>query len=117
MKFRLPLLSLLFASTAALAGEPVNLDVYLQGKLRQHVSMQGANASYKFWLGDQAGTVLQLYLISPEPLIVDVEETTEGSDKPYASGRVKLVGAGSSAQLSELQGAAFRHPFVLVRPE
>lgn len=117
MKSHLSLLAALaFSSVTSMAGEPVSLDLYLNGGLRTHVTLQGANSSYTYWLGDAAGTMLQLRLVAPEPLIVDVEETTEGRAKPLASGRVKLVGTGSSVALADLKGSDFQHPFVLVRP-
>lgn len=117
LRFSLSALVLACASLTSLAGEPVNLDLYLNGGLRTHVTLQGANSSYTYWLGDAAGTMLQLRLVAPEPLIVDVEETTEGRDKPLARGRIKLVGAGSSVALAEMKDSEFQHAFVLVRPQ
>ena len=110
------LAALLIASSAALAAEPVNFDVYIDGKLQHHVSLSGPHSGFKFWVPEDPTTVLEMKLVAPEPIILEVQEST-GDAQPHASGRLKLVGKGGSAAVADLKGAKFRHPYVLVRPE
>lgn len=99
------------------AAEPVLIDVYIDGKLQEQVKLAGANAHYQFWIKNDLDTSLEMRLIAPEPLIVDIRETTAGREAPNGSGRVKLVGARDSFSVADLkEGASFRHQYTLVRP-
>ncbi len=113
-------LSALFAalslSFAAQAVEPVLIDVYIDGKLQEQVKLAGANAHYQFWVKNDLDTALEVRLVAPEPIIVDIRETTAGRDAPNGSGRVKLVGARDSFSVAELKNSGFRHQYTLVRP-
>lgn len=116
MKLAAPLLaSLLLAATATYAAEPIKVDIYLDGKLQQQVTLTGAHAEFKFKLLDDPATALEMKLVAPEPIIIDLKETADS--QPAVSGRIKLVGAGGSATVADLKGAQFRHAYVLVRPE
>ncbi len=99
------------------AADPVKIDIYLDGKLQQQATLTGPNSVYKFWLDEDPGTILELQLVAPEPVIVDLKETAAGRAAPNALGRAKLVGRGGQFAVSELKGESFRHPYVLVRPE
>ena len=106
-------LSLAFAAQAA---EPVLIDVYIDGKLQEQVKLAGANAHYQFWVKNDLETALEVPLIAPEPIIVDIRETTTGREAPNGSGRVKLVGARDSFSVAAFKDAGFRHQYTLVRP-
>lgn len=116
MKLAALLASLLLTALAAEAAEPIKVDVYLDGKLQQHVTLTGAHAAFKFTVLDAPGTSLEMKLVAPEPIIIDLKETASEA-QPSASGRVKLVGQGGSANVSDLKDAKFRHAYVFVRPE
>lgn len=116
MKSFTPLLASLCFATSAIAAEPVKVDVYLDGKLQHHVTLVGPHAGFKFWVPDDLTTALEMKLVAPEPIILEIKEST-GDAAPHATGRVKLVGKGGSAAVAELKGAPFRHAYVLVRPE
>lgn len=116
MKILTSLLAALSVSFFAQAAEPVLVDVYIDGQLQEQVKLAGANARYQFWIKGDLDTALEMHLIAPEPLIVDISETTVGRETPNGTGRVKLVGARDSFSVVGLKGAAFRHQYTLVRP-
>ena len=109
--------ALLIAVGACHAADPVKIDIYLDGKLQQQATLKGPNSVYKFWLDEEPGTILELQLVAPEPIIVDLKETATGRAAPNALGRAKLVGRGGQFAVSEPKGESFKHPYVLVRPE
>ena len=80
------------------------------------LELVGPHAGFKFWVPDDLTTALEMKLVAPEPIILEIKEST-GDAAPHATGRVKLVGKGGSAAVAELKGAPFRHAYVLVRPE
>lgn len=104
----------LAASGHALAADPVKIDVFLAGILEQSVSLVGPNSTVKFSPSDAPGTTFELRLIAPEPVIVEMKETsTDGS--AAVVGRAKMPSPGNSVAVSEIKGAKFRTPYVLVR--
>lgn len=111
------LLAALLASTSVVAAEPVKVDVFLDGKLTVHALLAGANARYTFSMTNSPDTTLELRLIAPEPLILDLKETTTGDKVLETTHRIKLVEPGSSIAVNDLKDAGFRFPYVLVRPE
>jgi len=117
MKFLpLSLAALLAVPTHGFAADAVKIDIYLAGHLEQSISFPGANSTVKFSPTGLPNTTLELRLIAPEPLIVEMKETTTDGEIAEAVGRVKLVTPGSSFDVSEIKGARFRSPYVLVRP-
>lgn len=112
-----PLLAAALFALPVIAAEPVRLDIYLDGKLQQQASLSGPHAKYQFWLDRDPDTLLELRLIAPEPIIIEVTETTQGKVSPNGQGRIKLVGAGDKVAVSSLKNTEFKHPYVLVRPE
>jgi len=117
MKLLPLLLTTLIAATPAFATEPVKVDVFLDGKLKVHALLTGANAKYTFSLAESPNTTLELRLVAPEPVILDLKEITTGDTALETTGRVKLVDPGSSIAVNERKDAGFRFPYVLVRPE
>ncbi len=101
----------------ASAAEPVKFEVYLAGELKQSVSLVGPHSKYKFSPAGMADTTLEFRLIAPEPLILELKETTAQDSAPEHVGRVALTKPGSSVNVSEIKGAKFKHPYVLVRTE
>src|SRR5574343_296367 len=94
----------LAAPCLSFAAEPVKFEVYLDGTLKQSVSLVGPHSKFKFSPEGLADTTLEFRLIAPE-----------GS--PEIIGRVALTKPGSSVTVSEIKGAKFKHPYVLVRKE
>jgi hypothetical protein len=108
------LAALLAASGHVFAADTVKIDVYLAGTLEQSVSLVGPNSTVKFSPSDTPSTTFELRLIAPEPVIVEMKETsTDGS--AVVVGRAKLLSTGSSVAVSEIKGPKFRTPYVLVR--
>lgn len=97
------------------AGEPVNIDVYLDGELQQTVSLVGANSTAKLISTKAPDATLEFRLIAPEPLILDVKEAITGNGTADAVGRVVLHKDGSSFALSDIKNGKFRNAYVLVR--
>ena len=64
-----------------------------------------------------ADTTLEFRLIAPEPLILEMTEFTANDAAPENVGRVSLIKPGSSVTVSDIKGAHFKHPYVLVRAE
>ena len=114
MKISHLFLATLLASNTALAGDPVQLDVFLGGELKEKVLLNGHNSRYRFSLAESPNTTLELRLVAPEPLIVELKETTKGSESKEVTGRAKLIGAGSSYEVNA-QESKFHHAYVLVR--
>jgi len=110
--FAISLIAPIFASAAEVA----KIEVYATGVLQNSVSFQGANSSVKISSPAVPNTTLELRLIAPEPLIVEITETTTGAESLEAVGRVKLLTQGESFAISEIKGATFHSPYVLVRP-
>lgn len=98
----------------ALAANTIRIDIYLAGELEHFVLLAGANSTVKFSPKDSPNTTLELRLIAPEPLIVEIRETSSNDDGVVV-GRAKILEPGSSFAVSEIQGARFRKPYVLVR--
>lgn len=108
------LAALLAAPLHAFAVDAVKIDVYLAGTLEQSVSLVGPNSTVKFSPRDTPSTTCELRLIAPEPVIVEMKETSTDGSKEVA-GRAKLLSSGSSFAASDIKGAKFRSPYVLVR--
>ncbi|MEN9480819.1 MAG: hypothetical protein RLZZ298_2214 [Pseudomonadota bacterium] len=115
----LPLLlaALLAAPIQAFAADAIKIDVYIAGNLKQSVSLAGPNAMTKFSPIGMPNTTLELRLIAPEPIIIEMKETTLDGSNPEAIGRVKLPTPGGSFAVAEIKGGKFHHPYVLVRPD
>lgn len=113
----LPLLvaALLPVASTAFAADPVKVDVYLAGELKQSVSLVGPNSSARFSPSGQPGTTIELRLVAPEPVILDMKETTTEGGVAETVGRVKLPTPGSSYAVAESKDAKFHSPYVLVR--
>ena len=101
----------------ASAAEPVKFEIYLDGTLKQSVSLVGPHSKFKFSPEGLADTTLEFRLIAPEPLILEMKEMTAPEGSPEIVGRVALTKPGSSVTVSEIKGAKFKHPYVLVRKE
>lgn len=115
MKPLFPLLVALLALPGhALAANPIRIDIYLADELQYLVTLDGANSTAKISPRVSPHTTLELRLIAPEPLIVEVRETSS-DDQVVNVGRAKIFSPGSSFAVSEIQGAKFRQPYVLVR--
>lgn len=97
-----------------LAADTVKIDIFLAGHLQQSVSLVGPNAMAKFSPASIPGSTLELRLIAPEPVIVEMTETSNNGDAEVL-GRIKMATPGSSFAVSDLKGAKFHHPYVLVR--
>lgn len=113
---------LLFALALAIpvhgfAADAVKIDIYLAGNLQQSVSLVGPNATVKFSPTSAPGTTLELRLIAPAPVIVEMKETrTEGATIEVV-GRIKMATPGSSFAVSDIKGSKFHDPYVLVRAD
>lgn len=124
MKFSVLIgLALAITTTAAGAADTIKIDVHLAGNLQQTVSLTGPNSIARFAPPDVSGTTLELRLIAPEPVILELKETTVSANATTPAeeviGRVKLATPGSSFAVSDLgnKGQKFHSPYVLVRPE
>ena len=115
----LPLIlaALLAVPVHAFAADAVKIDIYLAGHLEQSISFLGANSTVKFSPTGIPDTTLELRLIAPEPLIVEMKETTTDGGISEAVGRIKLVNPGSSFDVSQIKGTKFHGLYVLVRPD
>lgn len=113
MKYQ-PLLiaALLAAPVHALAADAVNIDIYLAGNLKQSVSLIGPNATVKVAAAGVQNTTLEFRLIAPEPVIVEMKETTSEGE---VVGRIKMPTPGSSFTVADIKGVKFHSPYVLVR--
>lgn len=109
-------LSGLGLALAVQAAPQVNVDVYLDGELQQHVTLAGLNSTCSFPLKDAPETSVELRLIAPEPLIIQMKEKAPGAS-PEAVGRIKLLTAGSTASVSPLPGSRFQRQYVFVKSE
>ncbi len=114
--------SFIFAATLAFASlshaaDPVKFDVLLGGQLKQSVTLQGPNATARFSPHEMPGTTLEIRLIAPEPLILEMKETDSKHAAGEATGRIKLATSGSSVAVADLKGSHFQHPYVLVRKD
>jgi len=113
-----PLFLLLAALLAlpghAFAAEPIRIDIYLAGQLEHIVTLAGANSSVRISPKASPNTTLELRLIAPEPLIVEVRETSTDSES-VITGRAKILASENSFALAEIKGVQFRNPYVLVR--
>lgn len=109
------LAALLAVPTTVFAAEAVKIDIYLAGDLKQSVSLVGPNSTVKFSPLGVPSTTLELRLIAPEPLIVEMKETTTDGGGAEVVGRAKMPTPGSSFAVSEIKGAKFHSPYVLVR--
>jgi len=116
----IPLLlaALLAAPIHGFAADAVKIDVYATGGLRYSAALTGAKPSVTISHPSVPNTTLQLNLIAPEPVILEVKEETVGDGGVVASeGRVKLLTPGSSLAVSDIKGGNFHSAYVLVRPE
>lgn len=111
------LAALLAAPALAFAADAVKIDIYLAGDLKQSVSLVGPNSSARFSPTGMPGTTLELRLIAPEPVIVEMKETTNEGGVADITGRIKMPTPGSSFAVADIKGGKFRHPYVLVRPD
>lgn len=101
---------------ASQAADPVKIEIFLGGQLKQSVTLVGPNASARFNPHEMPDTTLELRLIAPEPLILEMKETA-GHAGSEAVGRIKLVSAGSSVAVADIKGNRFHNPYVLVRKD
>ena len=102
---------------ASQAADPVKIEIFLGGQLKQSVTLVGPNASARFNPHEMPDTTLELRLIAPEPVILEMKETAGHGAGNEAVGRVKLVSAGSSVAVADLKGNRFHNPYVLVRKD
>lgn len=109
------LAALLAVPVPALAADAVKIDVFVAGDLKQSVSLVGPNSVAKFSPNGLPGTTLELRLIAPEPVIVEMKETTTDGGGSEFVGRVKMPTPGSSVAVAEIKGAKFHEAYVLVR--
>ncbi len=109
--------ALLAVPVHAFAADAVKVDVYLAGQLQNSISLVGPNASVKFSPTGMPGSTLELRLIAPEPVIVEMKETLADGKGAEVIGRIKMPTPGSSFAVSEMKGAKFHSPYVLVRPD
>ena len=100
----------------ALAADAIKIDIYLAGALKQSVSLSGPNSSVKFTPLGMPNTVIELRLIAPEPIILEMKETTTDGEPVEVVGRIKLHTPGGSYAVSEMKGTKFHNAYVLVRP-
>ncbi|MBF1166449.1 hypothetical protein PTW32_11360 [Dechloromonas agitata] len=118
MKLRaLTLAAALALPFAASAAEPVKFEVYLGGELKHSISLAGPHSKFKFSPAGLADTTLEFRLIAPEPLILEMTESTANNTAPENVGRISLIKPGSSVTVSDIKGTHFKHPYVLVRAE
>lgn len=101
----------------ASAADPVKFQVFLDGELKHSVSLAGPHSQFKFSPEGLADTTLEFRLIAPEPLILEMKETTANSAAPEAVGRISLIKPGSSVTAADIKGAKFKHAYVVVRQE
>lgn len=100
----------------ALAADTVKIDVYLAGSLQQSVSLVGPNAMARFSPSSLPGSTIELRLIAPEPVILEMKEmTADGGAEVVA--RVKMATPGGSFAVADIKGTQFHHPYVLVRAD
>lgn len=113
MKYQ-PLLiaALLAVPFHAFAADAVKIDIYLAGDLKQSVSLVGPNATVKVAAAGVQNTTLEFRLIAPEPVIVEMKETTTNGE---VVGRIKMPTPGSSFTVADIKGDKFHSPYVLVR--
>lgn len=112
--FSLLIAALLAIPAQVLAADTVKIDIFLAGSLQQSVSLVGPNAVAKFSPSSIPGSTLELRLIAPEPVIVEMKETTN-VDGAEVIGRIKMATPGGSVSVADIKGAKFHHPYVLVR--
>jgi hypothetical protein len=113
----LPILlaALLVTPVSSFAADAIKIDVYLGGSLKQSVSLAGPNAVAKFSPNGMPNTMIEFRLIAPEPIIIEMKETTNDGSAPEAIGRIKLHTPGSSIAVADIKGSKFHHPYVLTR--
>jgi hypothetical protein len=113
----LPILlaALLVTPVSSFAADTIKIDVYLGGSLKQSVSLAGPNAVAKFSPNGMPNTMIEFRLIAPEPIIIEMKETTNDGSAPEAIGRIKLHAPGSSIAVADIKGNKFHHPYVLTR--
>ena len=109
--------ALLAIPACAFAADAVKIDIYVAGNLQQSVSLVGPNATVKFSPTGNPGSTLELRLIAPEPVIVEMKETTTDGGVAEVVGRIKMPTPGSSFAVSDIKGAKFHSPYVLVRAD
>lgn len=107
----------LAAPCLALAAEVAKLEVFADGVRQHSLSFQGPNSSFKVSSSLVPNTILELRLIAPEPLIVEVKESITGGESSEAAGRVTLLTGGESLAVSQIKEGGFHSRYVLVRPE
>jgi len=115
----LPLLlaALLALPVQSFAADAVKIDVYVAGNLKQSVSLVGPNSIVKFSPSGIPGTTLEMRLIAPEPVIIEMTETTTDGAGSEVVGRVKMPTPGGSIAVADIKGAKFHSPYVLVRAD
>ena len=109
--------ALLAIPVPAFAADAVKIEIYLAGNLQQSVSLVGPNAMAKFSPTGVPGTMLELRLIAPEPVILEMKESSTNAGSTEAVGRIKLPTPGGSFAVSEIKGSKFHNPYVLVRAD
>ena len=101
----------------ASAADPVKFQVFLDGELKHSVSLAGPHSQFKFSPEGLTDTTLEFRLIAPEPLILEMKEVIANGTSPEATGRISLIKPGSSASVTDIKGAQFKHAYVVVRQE
>lgn len=99
------------------AVDPAKVDIVVNGQVKQQISLQGPNSGVNFKLDSTQDTVLEIRLVAPEPLILDLRESSGSHDDHPSKARVTLVGRGEHVLLRSISGTHFTHPYELVRVE
>lgn len=107
----------LFSPAMAFAVDPAKVDILVNGQVKQQISLQGPNDGVNFKLDSTQDTVLEIRLVAPEPLILDLRESAGSQDAHPSTARVTLVGRGEHVLLHTIHGTHFTHPYELVRVE
>lgn len=99
------------------AADVAKIEIYADGVRQHSLSFQGANSSVRISSPAVPNTSLELRLIAPEPLIVEVKESITGGEPSEATGKVKLLTRGDSLAVSQIKEGGFHSRYVLVRSE
>ena len=118
MKLRaLTLAAALALPFAASAAEPVKFEVYLGGELKHSISLAGPHSKFKFSPAGLADTTLEFRLIAPEPLILEMTESTANNTAPENVGLMSLIKPRSSVTYSDSKCTHVKHHSVRVRAQ
>lgn len=121
-------LSLITAALIALplpafAAEEVLINISMADLFYKSVSLSGPNASVTLNPAKIPNTTLEIKLLAPEPIVVQLKETTtleagtSNQTVVETIGKIALSRPGGSVTVTELKGSKFHHPYVITRPE